>query len=449
MAPPLLVVSYEFTHSPFSGNGVLARSLVKGLLAQGHSVHVLCCRPAPAQAGEDRHITEAEVGRAQAAALRLHTVQLSLDAGWRRLDRNSGWSEFVQDARARASELVSELGCGGAAVVIDWTGGAAWRAMGEALSGAVALPVCLYINFRVYASGLDPADASVAWYNEQERRALQVSGRALALSARDQAALRELRSPGGDDPALDVGLLLPCLRGDMEALATGRGGGGGAGGGGGLGLEAQLPPAASEALAAAAGASASRRRFVSCVVRASPEKNPALLASLLERTTLGAELRRRGLVPLVSCCGPSADELKARVRAAAADAAILDTFLGPAALAAIYAATALNLHPCLYDAFGMSVVEAAAFGAPSVVNAGDTVGAMALLGEGGSVCIDLQSPLDDIAAQILAALDDADALAATAARAREKALSWGEVAAGRELSDSIRQLLERRASSVP
>ena len=30
--PPLLVVSYEFTHSPFSGNGVLARSLVIGLL---------------------------------------------------------------------------------------------------------------------------------------------------------------------------------------------------------------------------------------------------------------------------------------------------------------------------------------------------------------------------------------------------------------------------------
>ena len=34
----VLVLSYEFTYSPFSGNGVLCRSLVKGLLAQGCKV---------------------------------------------------------------------------------------------------------------------------------------------------------------------------------------------------------------------------------------------------------------------------------------------------------------------------------------------------------------------------------------------------------------------------
>ena len=44
---PLLVISLEFTHSPFSGNGVLARSLVKGLLARGHTVN-RAMRPARA-----------------------------------------------------------------------------------------------------------------------------------------------------------------------------------------------------------------------------------------------------------------------------------------------------------------------------------------------------------------------------------------------------------------
>ena len=38
----------------------------------------------------------------------------------------------------------------------------------------------------------------------------------------------------------------------------------------------------------------------------------------------------------------------------------------PAGLAALYARTRLNVHPPRYDAFGMSIVEAAAFGAPTV-----------------------------------------------------------------------------------
>lgn len=37
------------------------------------------------------------------------------------------------------------------------------------------------------------------------------------------------------------------------------------------------------------------------------------------------------------------------------------------------------MHPCVYDAYGMTVVEAAAFGAPSCVQRGDLVGCAALL----------------------------------------------------------------------
>ena len=73
-----------------------------------------------------------------------------------------------------------------------------------------------------------------------------------------------------------------------------------------------------------------------------------------------------GLVPLVSCCGPIAAELKRRVEAAAPAAVVLESFLGAKALAAVCSTTAINFHACIYDAYGMSVVEAAAFGAPSV-----------------------------------------------------------------------------------
>jgi len=39
-------------------------------------------------------------------------------------------------------------------------------------------------------------------------------------------------------------------------------------------------------------------------------------------------------------------------------------------LCALLLQTLLNIHLCLYDAYGMTMVEAAAFGAPSVVNVG-------------------------------------------------------------------------------
>jgi hypothetical protein len=45
----------------------------------------------------------------------------------------------------------------------------------------------------------------------------------------------------------------------------------------------------------------------------------------------------------------------------------------------VFAATRLNIHPCAYDAYGMTVVEAASQGAPSLVAVGGAVGATDLL----------------------------------------------------------------------
>ena len=60
--------------------------------------------------------------------------------------------------------------------------------------------------------------------------------------------------------------------------------------------------------------------------------------------------------------GEYAEGIRARLRAAAPGAVIHDSFLGPSALAGIFAATRLNMHPCLYDAFCMTIVEAASQG---------------------------------------------------------------------------------------
>lgn len=58
-----------------------------------------------------------------------------------------------------------------------------------------------------------------------------------------------------------------------------------------------------------------------------------------------------------------------RLRAAAPEAVIEERFLGPADLARIFSSTALNFHPPLYDAYGMTVVEAASQGAHLIVAA--------------------------------------------------------------------------------
>lgn len=88
--------------------------------------------------------------------------------------------------------------------------------------------------------------------------------------------------------------------------------------------------------------------------------------------------------------------LKARFTAAAGryGGVVVEEFLDAAALGEIYAASLLNVHPCSYDAYGMTVVEAAAFGTPSAVQGGDRVGAAAgLLKEqhGEFVPVDLLS----------------------------------------------------------
>ena len=470
--PRLAVVSLEFTYSPFSGNGVLARSLVKGLLKCGHPVDVICCQPSTAHAGKDHAIDAPEVSQQQAGALCVHPIQLSDSYGWKRLDKSSGWQQFVAGARDWAKTLETADKLPHAVIAIDWSGGAACVAMLNEWTGrAGCASRMLYINFRVYKAGLATAGDDVAnWYDEHECHVLARAQHALALSARDAASLRALLPDGAATPRIDI--FLPCLRGDMEALARRQAAADGDGtSAASASFARHLPPAAAHALleacdgstAAAAAAAADSmaiarggpcgvprgvpcgvpaRRFVSCVVRASVEKNPQRFAALLEETSFAAALHARGLTPLISCCGPTASELQARVRAAAPSAVVLETFLGADALAALFEHTALNVHPCLYDAYGMSVVEAAAFGAPSAVQGGGEVGATALLGGDGCVEIDYAAPITDVCAALLAALDDAPALVETARVARTRALSWGEEAAGQQLSSTIERVIE-------
>ncbi|CAI5528002.1 unnamed protein product [Closterium sp. Naga37s-1] len=98
----------------------------------------------------------------------------------------------------------------------------------------------------------------------------------------------------------------------------------------------------------------------------------------------------------------------------------------------------LNIHPCLYDAYGMTVVEAAAFAAPSVIHIGPggAVGAAELLPpeEQMALPVDLSAALPVVAESILALLRDRQHLAQVGLAARRRSLEWSEEASARSLT---------------
>eukprot|EP00908_Phaeocystis_cordata_P026527 Transcript_9007.p2 GENE.Transcript_9007~~Transcript_9007.p2 ORF type:complete len:498 (+),score=180.33 Transcript_9007:1017-2510(+) len=437
----VLFLTYEFTFSPFSGNGMLSRCIALSLLRAGYDVRVLCAQPAPSELlSANNPIGPPEVGAEQAAALELWPVQLEPSAGWKKVDRSAAWEAYARGAAAMAERVAAYAPQ--VAVVVDWHGGAAWRALCEAQWRELAPPM-LYWNFRVYASGLPQEEG--AWYDAHEAAALRLSSLCLALSVPDRASLLGLLPPGAPPAPHSrrsgeerVELLLPPLRGDIELLARRD-----------AAQHAPAFPPLAEGCAAPPDApaegAAPPRRYVSCVVRLSREKDPMLFVHLMER--LRPALRELGLAPLL--CGAAAEpeyaaEVKARLRASFPEAAIIDAFLGPQQLAAVFSQTLLNVHPCAYEAYGMTIVEAAAFGAPSVLNGGGTIGAARLLGaaDGAALELDLSQPHEKLAEAVGALLADGARLAAVAAAARERALAWNETAFGAELATKLEALVE-------
>jgi hypothetical protein len=60
----------------------------------------------------------------------------------------------------------------------------------------------------------------------------------------------------------------------------------------------------------------------------------------------------------LACC--IAQGIKARLREVAPTCTVIERFLGAQELAWLYTRARLNIHPALHDAYGMTVVEAAA-----------------------------------------------------------------------------------------
>ena len=441
----ILFISLEFNYSPFSGNGVLARSLVSGLIrsnAQSHDIQirVICGRPHPLtnDLSPDVSLKNSEHKN---NSLEIWPVELPKGCQWKRLDRYGPWKEFVEECAriyggADYAQRVNEFKPT-EVLVVDWHGMLAWenisvrlKDMEQAHSDRSWRPssarVCYY-NFRVYSASLwdhqqttnditDEKDEQ--FYAEKEQLCCRLADLILCLSEHDRRCLQHLikediflSSKEISVKTNTIQILPPPLRGDILELASRDF----------SELISHLPDEANAAiqqLSKHKSDSTSRRVFITCMVRLSPEKTPHNFVVFLRKIGGIKFLKSAGLIPLI--CGAKSVQSYAKcilddfvalcssgtTQDSSWPCVVIDRFLGPKEMAAVFSCSAINLHPCLNDAYGMTIVESAAFGAVSIVNKGGSVGATSLLKEGiGCVGVDMNALGDDNSNSLLECIE--------------------------------------------
>eukprot|EP00850_Spirogloea_muscicola_P003274 SM000013S26443 [mRNA] locus=s13:453722:456463:+ [translate_table: standard] len=414
----LAFLTLEYKAGTFSGNGVYSQSMVRSLSKLGHSVLVLSGRP---PAGWGRQASSAEAAPAEEArgvrTLEAGLVEIPVPV-WGRLDWRCGWKEF---AAGVSTTMVAEVVRFRPdwVLIVDWSALDAYHQLAESEAWEAALlplPPMAYLNYRVYTLSEyqgNEGEQERAFYRGKESDAVAIASAVIGLSSLDASYLKKGDSHveffaelgAARRPDVRVHALLPPLREDIRVLST-----------------------------AGDNAEITARSYLSCCVRLSPEKNAELFASLVEE--LAPFLQAEKITPLL-CLGAGArteyaEGVKARVVAASPDAVLIHGFMGPQEMATVYSQTLLNVHPCVYDAYGMTVVEAAAFGAPSIVHQGPAgaVGATELLNpaQGLAVGVDLSSDATQAATKIAAALKDRRHLAAVGQKASAKSIQWSEEA---------------------
>lgn len=144
-----------------------------------------------------------------------------------------------------------------------------------------------------------------------------------------------------------------------------------------LGEDAFSPPTASSS-----SSSSSRRVFLTCCVRQARDKNPQRFVEMIENLSErhgGPEWWLRpvsaggagGIIPLMFGSTPDPEfsaSLRQRLVRACPFAIAFTEFVSTEQLLSIFHVSVLNVHPCCYDAFGLTVVEAAVCGCPTLLH---------------------------------------------------------------------------------
>eukprot|EP00758_Cryptobia_borreli_P002423 Tbor_TRINITY_DN3019_c0_g1::TRINITY_DN3019_c0_g1_i1::g.17429::m.17429 len=128
------------------------------------------------------------------------------------------------------------------------------------------------------------------------------------------------------------------------------------------------------------------RLFIASAVRISPEKTPINFVKVVEKLWLLKKnnssksvfredqnhLKRSLFVPLLFGSSPPnseyAKEVKRRfLEVTEGNGIVLESFMNPSELSALFKICLLNFHPCIYDSFALTITEAAVHGCPSMI----------------------------------------------------------------------------------
>lgn len=106
-------------------------------------------------------------------------------------------------------------------------------------------------------------------------------------------------------------------------------------------------------------------------------------------------------------------------------ARIIDSFLSAEEMCDLYRRSVLNFHPAHHDAYGMTIVEAAACSCPTLASSSGEVGAVDFFGrDGPGIYTADYSDVIGLSHRVAALCTDRDGLAETGKRAQSAALSW-------------------------
>eukprot|EP00045_Choanoeca_perplexa_P010726 m.110580 g.110580 ORF g.110580 m.110580 type:complete len:396 (-) comp15371_c0_seq1:43-1230(-) len=387
------VFSLEFS-CVVSGNGVLAREQVNGLLQCGHTVVVFTTQ------------LDGNDSCEQVSHSNLKTERVVVSSYAKHLTVDGCWQTYV----AGVSRMASKYPDLDVLLCVDWHGILA------ASSFPAAIPK-VFACFRVFSNSPELCGSAEAleFYQTHETTAITTSQAILVLSQADQAALSELTT---SKPVNDkFHLLLPPLRDDILESSSER--------------PTQMDSVVADPELVP--------RYVLCCVRLSPEKRALTFANAMQ--ALYPELEAKGLIPVL--VGSSSDEsYAARVTNQLTTHCPNALILGlqtPDQLAGVFRRTELNVHPALNDAYGMTIVEAAAFGVPTLLTDDQSVGAVALLGPTNACLQAKVTEAEELTIAIRAALADEEKLKAVGKAAQTVARGWTRTAYTQRLETILRE----------
>ncbi|GAX77522.1 hypothetical protein CEUSTIGMA_g4966.t1 [Chlamydomonas eustigma] len=479
----IVFLTLEFSAGTFSGNGIYAQSQVRALSSLGYPVLVISGKPSfgsgTANVQGGYQLIEVPVSR------------------WGKLDASTPYDEYASKGSSdEICDVVKEFKPD-VFMIVDWSALDVYRNLRRKLCDLSEQPShipLVYLNYRVFSRTATGED--LALVSRKECEAMQEAILTIALSRTDQKYLTRLMDTNRsinhmNGKPKEIHVLLCALREDMRQLD--------------LHLPVRINSPANPAMplnpaqqqqqgaegiapnlrevifTAQAGDDDTtnsercgfvnssltelndsrssdidslrflrNRPYLTCCVRLCQEKEPHRFVELVEelarRGVLSAERSDHAPVPLL--IGAATDEyaqsLKQRLRAAAPHSIIIEDFMGPQQLSRVFSQTRLNVHPATYDAFGMTIVEAASQGAPSLVHdGGGAVGATDLLSsrKGEVILQDLSVDVQDLANKVELLLSNGALLLYVAKKAAAKARSWSEAANAAALVEMVQKAL--------